>query len=296
MRALLTGSTGFLGSRVREALQQRGDQVLAVRHNTPPQLAEQEIDGMAPAHQFSRAIEAFGPDVVILIGSADTRADDPEAVDYLTRGNVQLPLRLCSAAFESGCRHIVHVGTSWQETGGDGYNPMDLYASSKQAALVMLEHFAHRGAQVIHLQLFDTYGPGDHRRKVLNLILESTARNEPIGLSPGHQLLHLVYVDDVVNAILQAAQLPKTGPDRARIFSVSSERAHSLRDVVAALEESGERPLVEFGARQYRDGEIMVPRSRFDWIPGWAPSVPLAVGLERCLSAIRQSNVLKEVD
>ena len=53
---------------------------------------------------------------------------------------------------------------------------------------------------------------------------------------------------------------------------------------IAGHREVAGRPLrVEFGARPYRDREVMVPWDRYQPVPGWTPTCPLEDGIRMVL-------------
>ena len=49
-------------------------------------------------------------------------------------------------------------------------------------------------------RLYDTYGPGDRRNKVVNLIADAVNQRAPLDMSAGGQVIELVHVRDVLAA------------------------------------------------------------------------------------------------
>jgi nucleoside-diphosphate-sugar epimerase len=107
---------------------------------------------------------------------------------------------------------------------------------------------------------------------------------EPLGMSPGEQILDLTHVDDICRAFLHAASLLQgSEASRHEVYAVSNEERHTLREVVAIFEDVAKQPLpITFGTRAYRDREVMVP-----WqgtrLPGWHAKISLREGLRRLL-------------
>lgn len=105
---------------------------------------------------------------------------------------------------------------------------------------------------------------------------------QPLAMSPGEQLIDLVHIDDVAEAFRVAADRLRSGAMAGHErFGVGSGRPLPLRDIAAAFSAAIGRPIpIEWGGRPYRRREVMTPWQG-DWVPGWAPRVPLTDGLRR---------------
>jgi len=60
--------------------------------------------------------------------------------------------------------------------------------------------------RAVTLKLFDTYGPNDPRNNLSSLLRSAADARVPLAISPGEQLMDLVFVDDVVDAYLAAVR------------------------------------------------------------------------------------------
>ena len=125
--------------------------------------------------------------------------------------------------------------------------------------------------KVIALKLFDTYGPNDPRPKLFRLLKTVSERQEPLAMSPGEQLIDLVYIDDVVKAYLIAAERLQAGlAYDHESYAVSSGRPISLKELVRTYEQvTGKKLPIQWGGRPYRPREVMVPWNRGEKLPGW---------------------------
>jgi len=143
------------------------------------------------------------------------------------------------------------------------------------------------------LRLFDTYGPGDTRKKVVQLLFETaiTPPNAPIDFSPGQQKMYLVHVDDAVAAFVQAEGWLSNQPNGTRaIFRVDAESLTTLKDLAREVEMLTKTKLaINWGGRPYRDREVMSPYSELKRIPGWSPTISLRQGLRDMLQSLQAS-------
>jgi nucleoside-diphosphate-sugar epimerase len=160
-------------------------------------------------------------------------------ITRLNESNVLFGTRLADALARKRGSCIVNAGSYWQNAGGRSYHPIALYAATKQAFQDVLHYYAEaKQLRVLTLKFFETYGAGDTRPKLLNLLLRAAFTQEPIELSPGHQLMDLVHVSDAVSACLAAAdqlRLPAFSGDPT--YAVSSGAPLSVRDLVAQMEQ-----------------------------------------------------------
>jgi nucleoside-diphosphate-sugar epimerase len=114
------------------------------------------------------------PDIVFHLASELQRDQSPVASERLLASNILFGTQLAEAALAAGCTRFVNTGTFWQHFGGEGYDPVDLYAATKQAFqdLLLFYHKA-RGLSCVTLKPYDNYGPDDFRRKIINLLIDA---------------------------------------------------------------------------------------------------------------------------
>lgn len=223
------------------------------------------------------------PDIIFHLASLFLAEHRHEDVEALVRSNLLLPAQLGEAMAAAGVRHLINTGTSWQHFETLCYRPVNLYAATKQAAEDLLTYYCDAAAiSVVTLKLYDTYGPGDRRRKLIPILLEAAQQGEHLDMSPGEQIIDLTHVDDVVDGFLIAADRLVDGaaPIRETYF-LSGER-HTLRSLVGVVERAGGMKLdLTFGERPYRPREVFEPViPRKDWrLPGWSPKHSLSSSL-----------------
>lgn len=286
---LLTGATGFLGSCLARHLCQLGHTV----HIVARPRSSLDLLGDASRHvtvhvydgtiqSLNKAMADCRPELVYHLASLFIAHHRQRDVPGLIESNVLYGTQLLEAMSALGIRHLVNTGTVWQHHFDRDYCPVNLYAATKQAFEAIVEYYvdAHE-FRTITLQLFDTYGPGDPRPKVLNLVRNAALRGEPLLMSPGQQLVDLVHVADVVDAFVMAGSrvLTDTVQGHER-YAVSSGAPIRLKDLIDCYQNVLGMPiLVRWGERPYRTREVMKPWSRGRPLPGWQPRVSLEEGL-----------------
>jgi len=210
-------------------------------------------------------------------------------VEGLVASNILFGTQLLEAMDQSGACCLVNTGTAWQNYENQAYDPVNLYAATKQAFEDIARYYVQaRGQRMVTLRLCDTYGPNDPRPKLFALLKRALATGEVLVMSPGEQLIDLVFIDDVVEAFrLAGERLLRDEAAAAEIHAVTSGSPITLKGLVARFAEAVGMPLsVCWGGRPYRPREVMAPPRLFGPLPGWQAKVSLAEGLGRIAAEV----------
>ncbi len=283
-RALITGATGFIGSALVARLVADGWEVHGlVREDglpVPPGLAAHVIDGTTES--IVSAVAVAAPDVTFHLASLFLADHAPEQVEPLVATNVLFGAQLLEAVSLARCDKVVNTGTVSQHFRGAEYDPASLYAATKQAFEAVAVYYVQaRGFRVTTLELFDTYGPDDPRPKLFSLLRRAARTGETLAMSPGEQLIDYVYIDDITAAFALAAERLLAGEAIGHErFEVRTGAPRPLREIVEVYTRVVGRTVpVRWGARPYREREMMVPWSGGVGLPGWRATVGLEDGI-----------------
>ncbi len=289
MEILLTGATGFIGSQLAHRFIEDGHKLtILVRPDSSlevlqPSLSDIQVHSYDGSYaSLMSALEATKPSLVIHVASLFLAQHKPEDVSRLIESNLNFPTQLLEAMCQVGITQMINTGTSWQHHLNDDYNPVNLYAATKQAFEALLEYYVQaKGFKVITLKLFDTYGPNDSRPKLFQLLSKAATGHESLDMSAGEQLIDLVHIKDILKAYLGAVRLFHDGlVVHHEQYAVSSGDPLPLKYIVQMYSEVTNQLIsVNWGARQYRDREVMIPWNKGKSLPGWKPKINLHEGL-----------------
>ena len=234
------------------------------------------------------------PDIVIHLASFFLAKHTAGDISALIKSNILLPTQLLEAMDLAGCKLFLNTGTSWQHFESESFNPLNLYAASKQAFEAMLHFYESAcGFKSITLKLFDTYGPMDQRPKLFSLLRSAARSGQALNMTPGYQLIDLVYISDVVDAFLASIKHLYNGTESAA-FAVSSGQPVILRSLVKTYERAvGKKVDVSWGALPYRPREVMTPWKGHT-VPGWQPRITLEKGIALMESDASISGLLSD--
>lgn len=118
-------------------------------------------------------VENINPDIVIHIASLTSVTHDYSTIENLLRSNIEFPTKLLEAMEVAGVKKFINTGTTWQNYNSADYEPVNLYAATKQAFEDILKYYIFaKGFSSITLRLFDTYGPNDTRKNLYHYLID----------------------------------------------------------------------------------------------------------------------------
>jgi nucleoside-diphosphate-sugar epimerase len=288
---VITGSTGFVGSNFTTFLLKKGYKVHLIVRNQPAELNlewNREQVGVfvydGNVHAFIEYFKNVKPKFVVHLASYFVAEHNFEQIDKLVSSNLQFGLHLLEAMKEANVGFLINTGTSWQHFENSSYNPVCLYAATKQAFESLIEYYIQSvGLKVITLKLFDTYGENDKRPKLINTLCKLAVEKGELKLSPGEQMLNFVHIDDVCEAFFKALQIvEKMHTPEHRSYAVKHENSYSLKEVVGIFENvHGCKLSIVWGGRVYRKREVMTLWSSGLSVPGWEAKISIADGFSR---------------
>jgi nucleoside-diphosphate-sugar epimerase len=293
-KVLVTGASGFIGSRLCERLRDLGAVVHGVSRKQRDDGAvsrwwQVELDDELATRQL---VESVAPDIIFHLASFVSGKREIEYVLPALQSNLLSTVNLLISATGIACRRVVLTG-SLEEAEGDvaTATPASPYAAAKGAAstYARMFHSLYR-TSVVTARLFMVYGPNqkDHSKLVPYVTL-SLLRGQLPQLMSGTREVDWIYVDDVIDAYLCLAS--KEGVDGETV-DVGSGELTSVRRVVKHLVEIV-RPggQAEFGRVADRPFERVrvADVERAYSLTGWQPKTPLVEGLKRTVDWYRNN-------
>ena len=300
MKILMTGITGFIGHHLGERLVNDGHEVHAiVRPTSKIKELSENLQRNVTFHVYDKdntvldivtdlCVDDSRPDVVYHLAANFLNEHTFEDIQDLIQSNITFGTELLDAMVANNVYNFINVGTFAQHFEDAEYSPTNLYAATKECFEGIITYYVEaRNLKCIALHLFDTYGADDKRGKILGLLKRIAESGETLKMSPGGQLIDIVYIDDVIEAFIAAGKLLAACKyDYCGTYGVSSTKPLLLRQVVKIFEDvAGKKLSIEWGGRPYRAREVMVPWSSYKLLPGWQPKVSLQEGIKRFLGA-----------
>lgn len=235
MKVLVTGSAGFIGSRVSERLLERGDEVVGLdilttyydvqlkkdrlaRFENHPGFTDARID-LADREGVAKLFADHKPDGVInLAAQAGVRHSLEAPHDYVDSNLVGF-VNILEGCRNTEVKHLVFAssssvyGTNAQMPFSEhdrADHPISLYAASKRANELMAHTYSHLfGFPSTGLRFFTVYGPWGRPDMALFLFTKAIIAGEPIDVfNNGEMKRSFTYIDDIVEGVIRTLDTP----------------------------------------------------------------------------------------
>jgi CDP-paratose synthetase len=298
MKIFITGATGFIGKHLVCKLIEEGHEIVIniYGNEISPfdpivntwKLNDQDIEGDIEYLQRARF------DGIIHLASLYLTVHQPDQVTKLIDSNVKFSSYILECAAKAKIQWFINTGTFWQHYQNADYSPVNLYAATKQAFESIAQYYWETNQiKFCTLKLSDTYGPNDTRPKIFNLWERISQTGETLNMSPGEQIIDISHVDDIVNAFSLLAnhlQNSHSKINNGSIFAVRTEKRHTLKELAKIFEQTtGKKLNINWGERNYREREVMVPWENGKTVPEWKPKIALRKGIEDYL--LKKTNI-----
>jgi UDP-glucose 4-epimerase len=299
MRVLITGGAGFLGSHLANRLFVAGHAVRVF-----DDLSSGDPAYLQPGISFTRGDMNDVPKLWSLLQGVDwvfhlaARVSVPASVLYpreYNDVNVGGTVALLEACRDVGAVQRVILGGSATVYGDQGMQPVreDMtprpsvpYAVSKLAAEQYLFNIgALAGFETVALRIFNAYGPRQslppaHPPVVPQFMQQVAGRGSVIIFGDGNQTRDFVFVDDVVSALVAAAEADDVDGE---VINVGSGTETSLNELVTLISRVvGARPNILHN-RESSGGiqRLVADLSKAKQLLNYRPRIDLTTGLQR---------------
>ena len=320
LRALVTGGGGFLGRALVRRLVGRGDRVRVLARGNYPELGGPAVELMRGDIADPGIARAAAEGVDVIFHLAAKAGVGGRFADYV-RSNLEGTRAMLEGARSAGVRRFVHTSTPSVvfdrrgHEGGDESLPLTQdklspYAYTKARAEELVLGASGAELYTCALRPHLIWGPDDTQ---LVARIVSRARQGKLALiGDGQHKVDSIYVDNVVDAELAAAEALEAGPARGKAYFLSNGEPVAVGELMNRILASGGLPPV---TRQVAPGLAYVvggvleavyrllgrddepPMTRFvalnlstpHWFDcsrarqdlGWEPKVSIAEGLAR---------------
>lgn len=299
-RALITGSSGFVGSRLTRSLLAKNWQVAGL-DILPSNNLEHFFQGeLADKKIVTNALKEFKPDVLFHLAGL-IKSNEPQEL-YTT--NVQATVTFLDVVVETNLKPEIIIASSSAVYGlasgekqiseKSKIRPVTHYAVSKAAQeLVALRYFDAGLLPVKIIRMFNLLGPGQSP----NLACSSFARQIALAEKHGKDeiftgnldaLRDFVDVRDAVCAFEMIAENGRAG----QIYNVCSGKAVSLQTCLSEMLSQAQRQLTpKIDAQRVQKNDIPIQVGSYQKIKkacGWYPKISLEESLTALLNDWRE--------
>lgn len=300
MRFLVTGGAGFLGSALANKLIRQQHQVTVLddlsngrRSNldSAVDFVQGDIDNIPLLWSLLKDVDC----VYHLAARVSVAQSKLHPREY-NRVNVGGAVSLMEAMRDTGVQRVIFTSSGaiygrqpqLPVSEEAAVLPDSPYAVSKLAAEQYIQSLgALWQIETVSLRIFNAYGPNQslplsHAPVVPRFIQQALTGGSVVLFGDGNQTRDFVYVDDVVDALVEAASRPDLN---RRILNIGSGRETSINELVDAIETVTGRKInrIVNPAQRGGDQRLVADISKARELLGFEPKTSLAVGLQLSL-------------
>lgn len=306
--ALVTGGTGFIGQHTLVELRAQGVEVTSLDWGTA---SGPEVPGV----HYAKG-DVTDPDTVRQLLRPETRQIIHLAavvgVDQYVRDplsvidtNFEGTRSVLDAAADHGCTALLastsevfgkNPAVPWTEDSdrvlGSTRTDRWSYASSKALAEhLVFAHARSRGTSAAIVRFFNVYGPGQRPAFLVSRSVHRALNGLPLlAYDEGQQTRCLTYVEDVIPAMLSAAEIASPEVPTFNLGSMSEVRVRDVLDTVAHQTGADIRSVAASGHGGYEDLKRRIPdATHAERELGWRATTSHAEGIRKTVEWARSN-------
>lgn len=288
MTILLTGASGFIGNHLFNFLKNQDYKIICLIRNNNSLLFDENIKLISEKNLFNLDQENSKIDIIIHLATHFTSNHSHFDIDGLIDANVKLGVKLLEVAKKHNAKFI-NTSSFAQSISKDKPYSQNLYALTKKTFQDILKYYCiEQKINAIDLELFDSYGPGDKRKKFYKLALNDLLKNDTFKMSGGEQEICLIHVRDIINAINICISMISKLNGYNPYTLLNNHDKYILKELAFKLKKiCNSSSDIETGFYEYRNNEIFKLYSDYNLLPGWNSKISLLDGINELKNNIR---------
>jgi len=288
MKILISGATGFIGSNLVKKLCNSGFEIYAILRDK-----KSIVDKRVKVFEYKKDISLMKSffikeqfDGVVHLASLFLSQHKSENIKDLIDSNIRFGTELLECSKLSNVKWFINTGTFWQNYQNEEYNPVNLYAATKEAFEKIAKFYTQTSSLVfVTIKLNDTFGENDTRAKIFNLWQKVAKSGKKLDMSKGEQIIDISYIEDVVSAyetMIKNLNCDDYKKYNNKTYVVSNREKLTLKELSILFEKILDVKLnIDWGAKKYREREVMIPFSKGELVPNWKQKYDLKEAIKR---------------
>lgn len=291
MTILVTGATGYIGKEFVRSFSDIYNIIVLVRESSDIEQLKSfncKIEKFADFKDIDAVFENDDIFGVVHFASNIVVEHTKEDIDNILDSNIKYGTYLLEASKKCSVKWFINTGTFWQNYESEDYNPVNLYAATKEVFQDIAKYYTQTSELIFTtIKLNDTFGPNDTRSKIFNLWDKYSKSGEVLDMSKGEQIIDISYIDDVLNAfkiMIENLQEVNSSKYNNKSYVVSSNQRMSLKELAKLFENVTGRDLnINWGGRPYREREVMLPLENCKLVPKWKQKYTLEEAIKKTI-------------
>lgn len=288
-KILITGSSGFIGSHLRENLSASNKLLYCLYNTHSSNLSRNNVSYIQQDFNQLLDINKLPQDVdciIHLAANVDKKTENSE----LFRINTVSTLNLLEYGKTIGIKKFIFASTggvygyhphSLQEE--SAINPIDFYSLSKYESEILVNYYSQYFSTII-LRFFFPYGTKQHKSIIPLLVNKIKNQEKIIIYNDGNPKINPIYITDVIDIINKSMSL-----DGQNILNVAGDEVISIKELSNLISRyMGSKPIFEY-VRDSNITDLVGDNTKIKDIFGVTPKISLEQGIQNYISWLESS-------
>ncbi|MEK7613557.1 MAG: SDR family NAD(P)-dependent oxidoreductase [Patescibacteria group bacterium] len=305
-KVLVTGGAGFIGSHlVRRLLSEQADVHVLVRASTnTARIADQlseitvHVADLDDHESIKNLLNILSVDGVFHLAAANQSFVERPTFADMARTNIVSTIMLMEEVAKTDIDFFVNTG-SFVEYGpqedffseNKSLAPMDLYAISRVPSTLYTKTLGqYEKKPFVEVRVFTPYGPFMEKGKVIETIIASALRNEPIKLTRPNVVRDYIFIEDLVELYIRASVGATTF--KGSVWNGGSGVSTSLEEVARSIIDlTNSTSEIAWSNQDISFDSVLwkADLTKVNVELGWTPSHSFAKGIERTVEWFKEN-------
>ena len=205
-KILITGSTGFIGSNLLKNLIDSNIIYITLRSNNLKKINRGKnlrIVYFKNHSELNKKLKKLQLNTIIHCATHYVKDHKFEDIKKIIKSNIEFGNILLENLDVMNVKKFINFTTIWENYNGIKDNSFNLYSVSKKAFGTFINFYNQKYKKIKFYNIFvsDTYGNGDRRTKLINLLQKNYQQKKNIKIVSKNLFLNLINIKDVILAI-----------------------------------------------------------------------------------------------
>ena len=267
-KILLTGSTGFIGSELLKNLSNYNKVYITLRKKNNINLNNKNIIKIYfnSYKNLSHKFKKLKIDTVIHCATHYVKNHKFEDMKKFSESNILFGNIILENLKIMRVKKFVNFSTVWENFDGKKDNYYNLYSAYKAGFGKIISFYKKRNRDIkfLNLVISDTFGLGDKRKKIVNLLKTNYKKNLITKIVSKNLYINLLNVKDIVNAI----ELILKKNYKSDTYILKNKNDFKIYDIIKEIDKYSQKKLI---VKWLSDKRIKEKTYQFKTLKRWKP-------------------------
>ena len=206
---IITGSNGFIGSNLVDALSQKYKLILLLRNKNNLKKINYILNKNISLkffknnNELSIILKKIKASWLIHCATHYVKQHNSHDITKIITSNIEFGTILLDNLNIMGVKNFINFSTIWENYEGIKDNSNNLYSASKQAFEKIINYYQDNNKKINFYKLIisDTYGRKDKRKKLINILKKNISNKKEMKIISKNLFVNLLSINDIISGI-----------------------------------------------------------------------------------------------